>query len=225
MTLISDWTISLTIDDVLHGQGADPYKVLAQKPRLIEAAEKVISDAQKYLHPVALFSEIPIIERRHEHLILGGNRRLNGALLSRHLGGAKQVIPVVCTIGKVLEDAVSDLLDRDPLYAFALDGLGNAAVDNLSQQICGKIAANAKNYGMSASTPLNPGVTGWPVEIGQPQIMALLDVNSAGITLSSGGMMIPKKSSSFVVGIGVSMHQMDICDVCSMKENCRYRHG
>jgi hypothetical protein len=38
-------------------------------------------------------------------------------------------------------------------------------------------------------------------------------------------MMIPKKSISFVVGIGPDMSRDDFCELCSFNERCRYRHA
>ncbi len=75
------------------------------------------------------------------------------------------------------------LFGADPQYALALDGLGNAAVEMLAQQVCANIGEKVQTKGWTASTPLSPGITGWPVEIGQPQIFALLDPSTAGVTL------------------------------------------
>jgi hypothetical protein len=102
-----------------------------------------------------------------------------------------------------------------------LDGLGNAVVELLAQQVCVNIAVQEC---MQASTPLSPGNPEWPVEVGQPQIFSLLDPARAGISLTSGGMMLPKKSISFIVGLGLEMSQANLCEVCSLKETCRYQH-
>ncbi len=224
LVIMKNWTLSFNIDDILRGQGTDAELVRTGKPRLLKAAERAFKEGTSLLHPTAMLREFAVREHRHERILLEGGSQLTGSLVKRHLGGAMQVVPVVCTIGSKLEQAVTDLLDHDPLYALALDGLGNAAVENLAQQVCGKIADSAKKEGLNASTPLSPGIPEWPVEIGQPQILALLDASRAGIELTSGGMMIPKKSSSFIVGIGTEMAQTDLCALCSMKETCRYQH-
>ncbi|HEX7620781.1 MAG TPA: hypothetical protein VF359_06230, partial [Anaerolineales bacterium] len=113
----------------------------------------------------------------------------------------------------------------DPLLGIAFDGLGNAAVEILGQQVCRRIGERAEAAGLTTSTPLSPGEPEWPVEVGQPQIFALVDPSQVGIKLTSGGMMIPKKSISFVVGIGPEMARTDLCDLCSLRERCRYRHA
>jgi hypothetical protein len=225
MIFSTDWNFTLSADDILRGQGADPQIVRAGKPSLLKAAERARTEGLDLIHPVALTREVVVREHRHERVLLGGGAALTGPLVTHQLGGAKRVVAAVCTIGLELENATSHLLNEDPLYALALDGLGNAAVENLAQQVCGRIAEQVQGEGLQASSPLSPGSPEWPVEVGQPQIFAMLDPSKAGVTLTSGGMMIPKKSISFVVGLGPEMSQAGMCAVCSLKETCRYRHA
>ncbi len=179
----------------------------------------------KLIHPVAMLREVGIREHRHNRILCEEGDELTGPLVARHLSGAERLIAVVCTIGPELETTVSNLLGEDSLYALALDGLGNAAVEALSQQICAHIGEQILPGNLTASTPLSPGNPEWPVEIGQPEIFALLEPSKAGITLTSGGMMVPKKSMSFVVGIGPEMSATGLCAICSLKDTCRYQHA
>jgi hypothetical protein len=224
MTIHTDWNLPLTADDILRGQGADPQVVRKRKPALVAASERALSEGLSLLHPVAFTGEVRVLAHRHERILVEGGAKLTGSLVTRHLTGAERLVAAVCTIGAELEEAISHSLATDPLHALALDGLGNAAVEVLAQQLCGRIGDLVGAEGLQASTPLSPGSPEWPVETGQPQIFALLDPAKAGIRLTSGGMMLPKKSVSFVIGLGADMSQADLCDVCSLKESCRYRH-
>ncbi len=225
MNAITDWQLSLSVDDLLHGQGMDPEVVRKSKPLLRLIAERVLAEGFNLIHPVALTCGTAVREFRHERIFLEGGSILTGPLVTRHLSGAQRVVAAICTIGPELEQAVTHLLGEDPLYALALDGLGNAAVDLLAQGICARIGEQVQADGLQASTPLSPGNPEWPVEIGQQQIFALLDPSQAGVTLTSGGMMLPKKSMSFIVGLGKEMSQAGMCEVCSLKETCRYGHA
>ena len=225
MTLLTGWNLQVSVDDILRGQGADPQIVHSGKPLLAAAAQRALKDGQSLLHPIALTREIAIREHRHERILLENDARVTGPLVTRHLAGAQRLVAVVCTIGAELENAVTYLLGEDSLFALALDGLGNAAVESLSQQVCARIGLQIQAEALTVSTPLSPGSPEWPVEIGQPQIFALLDPSRAGITLTSGGMMVPKKSMSFVVGIGPDLSPTGLCALCSMKETCRYQHA
>ncbi len=225
MTLLSGWPLEISVDDILRGQGMDPQIIHSGKPMLAAAAERAQQEGLKYIHPVAMLREVGIREHRHNRILCEEGDELTGPLVARHFSGAERLIAVVCTIGLELETMVNNLLGGDSLYALALDGLGNAAVEVLSQQICAHIGERILPGNLTASTPLSPGNPEWPVEIGQPEIFALLEPTKAGITLTSGGMMVPKKSMSFVVGIGPEMSTAGLCVICSMKDTCRYQHA
>ena len=225
MELLEDFDFTLSADDVLRGEGADPEVVRAKKPALLKAASAALHVGFKKLRPAAIIHTARVVEHRHERILLKGGNELASPLVARHLAGAEQVTLAVCTIGAGLEELASTWMEKNPLLGVALDGLGNAAVENLAQQVCGRIGEQAQTKGLTTSAPLSPGEPEWPVEVGQPQIFALLDPSRAGITLTSGGMMVPKKSISFVVGIGPEMAQTDLCELCSLRERCRYRHA
>ncbi len=224
MELLKDFDLSLTPDDVLRGQGADPAIVRDRKPALLNAASLALEQGYAKLHPAAMLHHVKVVEHRHERILLEGGKELVSPLVSHHLAGAEQVALVLTTVGTELEEYASASMSGNPLLGLALDGLGNAAVEVLGQQVCSRIAEQAGVAGLTASTPLSPGEPDWPVEVGQPQIFAQLDPSQIGIRLTSGGMMIPKKSISFVVGIGPEMVQTELCDLCSLRERCRYRH-
>jgi cobalamin-dependent methionine synthase I len=133
------------------------------------------------------------------------------------------VAAAVCTIGPELEKLAS--AQEDLVLALALDGLGNAAVETIAQQVCQRLGEQAQTAGLEAGTPLSPGEPDWPVEVGQPQVFTLVNAEAAGVRLTEGGMMVPKKSVSFVLGIGQNMDKTDACELCSMNERCRYRHA
>ena len=225
MTLLTGWKISLTEDDVLRGEGADPQTVRTQKPALQNAASAALHEGSGKLRPAAMLQTAEVSEHRHDRIRLKGGKQLISPWLAGRLAGARRITAAICTIGPELETLATRCLQEDPLLSLALDGLGNAAVENLTQQVCAHIAEDAQGKGLQASTPLSPGEPDWPVGVGQPQILSLLEPSEIGVTLTSGGMMIPKKSITFVIGIGPAMAQTDLCDVCSLRETCRYRHA
>lgn len=225
MEYLTDFQLSLSVNDILRGQGGDPQVIHNRKPLLVLAAERVCLDGLSLLHPVALIHKVVVKTHRHERILLENGWNLTGSLVASHLAGAQFVVAAICTIGLELEKAVTQLLGKDPLYALALDGLGNAAVEVLAQQVCARVGEQVQAEGLQVSTPLSPGSPDWPVEIGQPQIFSLLDPSQAGIRLTSGGMMLPKKSISFIVGLGQEMSQANLCEVCGLKETCRYQRA
>jgi hypothetical protein len=137
---------------------------------------------------------------------------------------ARSVVVSVCSIGPALEDAASECFSEDPAMSLALDAFGSAAVDLLGTAMCQRVDEQAEAEGLRTTVPLSPGLVGWPVANGQRQIFELVDAASAGIRLTEGYMMVPKKSTSMVIGIGPDVeHAGEPCDYCSMAATCRYR--
>lgn len=222
MELWHDFALTLSPDDVLRGQGADPAAVRAKRPALFEAAESALRSASSMLRPVALVHEADVVEFRHEKVQLQDGH-LSGPLAARRLAGARRVAAALCTIGAELEEQAASL--TNPLLALALDGLGNAAVEETGRQVCARLGERARAVGLAASAPLCPGEEGWPLENGQAQVFALLDPPRAGVRLTSGGMMVPRKSMTFVLGLGEEMSPAEPCELCSLEQTCRYRHA
>lgn len=219
-----EFELNLTADDVLRGQGADPAIVRQRRPRLITAAEQALVLGAALLNPKAIVHEINVKGLRHERLLLEGGQ-LTGQLIATQLGAAERVTLVVCTVGEEIQKSIRQLEETDMVLALALDGVANAAVDELSRQICTRLAEQATAENSKTSTPISPGSSEWPVEIGQPELFALLNTQEIGVSLSSTSLMYPRKSASFVVGIGKEMTLTDPCELCNLQNICRFRQA
>jgi hypothetical protein len=231
MPILDQWEITLSIDDVLRAQAADPEAIRLRRPALIEITQQAINMGKYLLKPLVLYETYSVKSFIHERLDLisnptnPGNAYLSGALIAQHLAGAQQVILMLCTIGSELDETVSSLFSSDPLQAIALDGMGSAAVENLGMQACNYFEAQANTDGLNTSMPLNPGMVGWPVEEGQLQIFTLLDSEQIHVSLTESCMMVPNKSLSMVLGLGKGLSSMgSSCDYCSLKGVCKYQN-
>lgn len=113
---------------------------------------------------------------------------------------------------------------EDPAYALALDSYGTLAVEALAAAACRVLERVAARRGVSTSMPLSPGLNGWPLADGQRQVFALLGTRPAGITLTSSSQMLPRKSTTLVIGLGSGLTQQGRpCDYCSLQPSCRYQ--
>ncbi|MEJ2757795.1 MAG: hypothetical protein P8046_04855, partial [Anaerolineales bacterium] len=111
----------------------------------------------------------------------------------------------------------------DPVFGIALDGVGSAAAEQIANAVCADFVAQAARDGLQASIPLSPGMVNWEVDIGQPEIFQILDASEIGVSLTTSGLMLPRKSLSMLIGFGQEMSiQGNTCDYCAMKETCNY---
>jgi hypothetical protein len=223
MTILTDWNLQIDVDQILRAQGADPALVRGRSPRLVRLAEQALHEVADAIEPKVLFSRLAVEKVVHDRILLAGGNELRGALIRQHLVTANEVIFMLCTIGHALDERIAQALDTDIVYGLALDGLGSAAVETLANTACHQFDMKARENGLETSIPLSPGMSGWPVGEGQPQIFRALDAEQIGIRVTSSWVMQPRKSLSIVVGVGPQMLCGSPCDVCSMRDSCRYQ--
>jgi hypothetical protein len=223
MALLSDWTLDLKPDDVLRGQGADPAVIRSRRPGLVALAERALEAGKGLLQPRVAFSRLQVTGLRHERLTLDGGA-LQGPLIAQHLAASELVTVMVCTVGERIDAEVARTMDDDPSFALAMDGVGSAAVEALAAAACRRFEGEAVAAGKKVSLPLSPGMIGWPVPEGQAQIFALVDAAEAGVHLTEGGMMVPRKSLTLVLGQGAKLEAAgSACAFCSLQATCRYQ--
>jgi hypothetical protein len=231
MPILDSWVLSINVDDVLRAQGADPEAIKIRRSSLVSVTEDALHHAHAFLHPLVLFERYEVGRLVHERLELIPKSfdqlkpSLKGRLITQHLGRSHEVVIIICTIGSELDELVGSIFRTDPLAALALDGVGSAAVENLAIQACNYFEAQANSAGLSTSMPLNPGMIGWPVEQGQPELFTLVDGDQIQVSLNESCMMVPNKSLSMVIGIGKDVSPLGTsCDYCSLNGVCKYQN-
>ena len=216
--------LDFDVDAVLRGQGAEPKAIRKRSPRLIELAERALEEAHPLLEPRTLFIDLEVEQLRHERLELAGGGILSGKLITEHLGPAQRVVLILCTVGDALEAHAAQVSKDDIVYGLALDSVGSAAVEALANAACKHFEDQAADLGFQSSIPLSPGMVGWSVEIGQPEIFAILQPAQVNVHLTEYGLMKPRKSLTMVLGLGEMMKTGGrTCDYCAMRETCRYQ--
>ena len=216
--------MTLDINAVLRGQGADPAVVADRRPVLLKIAQTALDIGQLLINPDFFSRSLGIISFENKRIILEGGIYINSSKIAKLLCGADAVEAVICTIGERLEKLSAELFGTDPSLALALDGLANAAVDQMMEKICCDLEIEAMAEGLKISTPVSPGSSEWPLEIGQPVLFGAIKPDLSVIRLSESFLMIPKKSSSFIVGIGKNItKQGKTCDHCSAQKTCQYK--
>jgi hypothetical protein len=231
LPIILDWELNIELDHILSAQGSDPKIIRERRPGVIDIARWALDEGNPLFEPAVLYNTYDVDYLRHERLQLKNSHNdrspiyLSGSLITQHMGPAKQVILMICTIGNKLEKAASNLMQSDPLHGWALDSLGSAGVETLATDACNLIEFQFKDEGMQTTIPLSPGMVGWPVEEGQNQLFSILDSSQIGVSLTENYLMIPKKSVSLVLGVGDEIpNSGQACDYCNMKETCKYQY-
>ncbi|MEW5784641.1 MAG: hypothetical protein AB1767_06140 [Bacillota bacterium] len=216
--LINGINLKLDAASVLLGQGIDPAKA---SPRLKEAAGAVLAEAEELAEPAALLVSRPVVQFAHQRLDFAGGF-FEGSLVARALAGASQLSLVLCTVGSALEERVAALMAADPARALALDGAATAAVRATAATVSDMITAQAKEQTLQTGMRIYPGQEGWPIEQ-QSTLFELIPAARINVRLTESYLMLPRKSVSFVIGLGSEMLSDKVpCDYCSKKERCQW---
>jgi len=220
LTLIADFHPSLDVAQVLRGQGIDPDRA---RPDIVAVARDVIDQAQELLAPAAMYTTLPVHDFHHQKVVLNDGAAFEGPLVARALAGATQVALAVTTIGPALEEQVDELFKADPVRALALDGAGVAAIGAVSKMVVDRVRAEASVRGLGSGMRASPGQEGWSIWQ-QRALFSVVPAEQIGVCLADTCLMLPRKSNSFVVGLGPEMQPGAVtCDFCSRRGRCPWR--
>lgn len=226
MPVIRDIPISLKTKEVLRRVGFRGHSKIRPeiKNLIVELLASVKND--HLLEPAMAYEIYPLTETSYRRLPLEGNGLMYGPLLLSLLSEAKEFAAVVCTIGPKLEKQVTNYFKRDePLRGVLLDGIGSAAVDSLTEEVCKLMTEKASSRGYQAGSPISPGMPGLPITE-QWQLIKTVPAQEIGVSLTSSGIMSPLKSTSMVIGIGPQMKtwtRAEVCAQCGLRKACPYR--
>lgn len=216
--------LEFDIDDVLRAQDADPRSIRARRPDLVELARQALEEGLLLLTPRVVYERRRIVDVRHTRIRLEGGATLMGQLVVEHLGSAREIVAMLCTVGGRIETCAREAFADDPAFGLALHGVGSAAVEALSAAAGRHFEVLAEAEGMGVSVPLSPGMDGWSVEEGQPGLFWLLPAERIGVRLTESCVMQPTKSLTLVLGMGPDVSNKGaICDYCAMRATCRHQ--
>jgi hypothetical protein len=183
-------------------------------------------EAEHWIQPKTGFQVWPVVGRGQEWLELRGGSRISSRMLGHYLPGATHVAAGVCTIGDALEKHVSEgFAASDRLRAVLLDEIGTLALFRLGDQLEESMQAEAAQHALEASGVLSPGEDGFEISQ-QAAVVELAGGADLGVSQTTTGMLIPRKSLSMVVGFGARMPKWsrgERCARCGARERCPHR--
>lgn len=220
MPRVTDIRLSLDVEDVLQGQGIAPDRA---RSGILAPAREILDVLPDLLDPAAMYDIVSVASFHHSTIELDGGGAFEGPLAAQALAGAEKVALAVCTIGPMLEARMNQLFPDDPVAAMALDGAGTAALRRISDVIIRNLEDVAADHNWGLGMRAQPGQEGWSIWQ-QRVIFDRLPAEEIGVRLNDSCLMIPRKSISFVMGMGPDMRPDAVaCDFCSKRERCPWR--
>ncbi len=226
MPVVRDIPLNLKPGEVLRREGFRGHSEV--RPQIKSQITELLASLENahLLEPVFAYEIYPIARMATDQVSLEGNKAVQGSLLPSIFPEAKELAVMVCTIGPGLEKQVTEYSKSGETFrGMLLDGIGSAAVDMLTQEACRFMADKASSRGYQTSSPINPGMPGLPITE-QWNLLELANASEIGVSLTSSGIMVPRKSTSMVIGMGPQMKrwtQAEVCARCNLRETCPYR--
>ena len=225
MPVLTDWNISLSVEDVFRIQHTDAEVIRKRRPGIVEMTERGVRQTLDLIRPVVVYETIKVDRIQPDGIRLAGGFQLTGDFLARQLAGAEQVVAAVCTIGSEVEKIASETMAANKhVEGYAIDSAGIVAVGKIADKFFSSLETDAKLKGKQSSHRFSPGLPGWSVVQGQPEIFAILEKINSSVDLCPSMQMVPIKSLSFVVGIGENLvRKGNECAYCGLRDYCTYR--
>jgi hypothetical protein len=198
-------------------------------PRLGSAAQIRLRN-----EALELLRSHPVLEPRYSFRFVsidhtnGGRFRLGGETLEApwllpERGTLTAIACCIATLGDGLESRVRMLFgEHRAALALVLDTVGNELLFALGRVAQDRMQRLATRQGLSMAGELRSGDPGLALS-SQRTVLSLAAAESIGVTLSSGCVMWPLKSTSMVLGVGLALPKVhwSRCDHCPTRARCR----
>lgn len=149
---------------------------------------------------------------------------LPGKDVNALLAGCEGAVAFCATLGAEAEALLRRAQVRDLAEAVVLDACASAAVEAVCDGLC---TALARRFApLFLTDRFSPGYGDMPLDA-QRALCRFLDTERrVGVTLTEGGLMLPQKSVTAVMGLspGLRRHSRG-CAGCGNLEHCEYRKG
>jgi len=179
-----------------------------------------IENAHQFISPSFSYVVRDIELVKGSSVILEGSIIFESGVIARLLEQCKKVAMFVLTIGNYLEDTAARLAqDGLVLQSAVLDAIGSDAAERLADSVEDQISEVAHNQGFTISRRFSPGYCDWDVSQ-QKMVFQVMKGDCAGVHLTDGCLMLPRKSISGIIGIGpCGLEDYNPCKTCN-KDDC-----
>lgn len=165
-----------------------------------------------------------LFDREADGRLAGTDFTPAGADIRAHLAGCGQVVLLAATLGAEAESLLRQTQARSMADAVILDAAASAAIENVCDNLCLDLASTLAPRHLTGR--FSPGYGDLPLTQ-QAALCRILEVDRRiGVSLSPGGLMLPQKSVTALVGVSESPIMQSSprgCEGCAQRDDCPYR--
>jgi hypothetical protein len=216
-----------------------PKQIVIKKDNILKALDVPLNEKDPYVEelipefiqksieicsPKAIYGlfENPVFGNKFEMDLNGRTFALDKIVLSA-LKESSHIAIFVATAGDLVEKLSKQLLKEGHLLeGLIVDLIGSEIAEETTELIHKQIGHEMYQKGLYTTNRYSPGYCNWPVS-DQQKLFSLLDSNTCGIKLTQSSLMLPIKSISGIVGVGINVKKRNYsCSICEVGA-CIYR--
>ena len=189
-------------------------------PRMESLIDEHIKLGNEFIYPCTTYTILDVEFVLGTRAFLEGYVAFDSKVVSQLLRNCQKVALFVATIGDELEYVACRLAEDGLLLQSAvLDSIGSSAVEQAANFLHERIIDTAELQGLVASKRrFSPGYCDWNVDQ-QAVLFDALDASSSGVELTETCLMLPRKSISGIIGIGLEEHGIENYNPCPGCDN------
>ena len=190
-----------------------------------ETIEKMLNIVKDLLSPRGVYVVKRIVSFSGESILIEDRITFNTVRIGSYLTCCDRIVVYLVTIGGDLEEEVTKLMRKgDFLSGLILDAIGSEATERAADSLQELLKSSQKKRRGVTSFRYSPGYCDWRLR-DQGSIFKALDSLSLnlGVKLTKNYMMIPRKSTSGIMGLGDAetiANQPTPCQLCPEKDYC-----
>ena len=211
---IDEGTVLRTIGYPKARQVAAPVK---------EALPRLIKTAGALAVPVALYGIYNLQSVSKDAVAIAKGPAFSGSRVAAAIQNADRALLFVLTLGKEISKLSQDLAKNDPFEAFLLDSIASVMAEALADKFQNEMENNLKGKGLWGGLRFSPGYCDWPF-VENRALLHFIDSEKIHVTVTEGGMMVPEKTISGMMGLGPDKEKVKInpCIICKQSD-CNHR--
>ena len=213
-------TLNINVNEVQRYLGFGRNKPDERTLKLIDECFAAVKDVAEPRHTYKRF-DLNITDGA---CIEAAGLRMHSHSLGKNLRGCKEVIFFAATLGQGPDMLMNRYGRLDITRAAVLQAVGAAAIEDYCNRCQREIEKMLEDEKVYLRPRFSPGYGDLALTI-QPDFLRVINADrTVGIVLSEGGVMIPEKSVTAVMGISGENNRCHIegCELCDRKD-CIYR--
>ena len=183
--------------------------------------EEIDTIAQELKSYVNLNHYYQVFKLEHNPLSIEGIN-IDTEILNKYFYYSDSVIILVCTLGILVERYLKKMEITDKSKLLIADAILSSIIETYQDDVIKDLSDNYPGYYLTRG--FAPGYPGLDINF-QKEIFRLLNIDKRlGINLTEDFIMIPRKSSSVLVGISKQKSTYQLaCLNCNLKDDCTIR--